>query len=62
LGSLGLLTISRLKTDKDNKEMRGLKIATATHIFLKVFGKTPGFCCSIKLALDSNPVIPSWQR
>ena len=39
--------------------MSGLKNVTASHMLRSVFGKTPGFCSSMKFAELSKPLIPS---
>ena len=43
----------------DRRLIRGLKMDTAIHMFRNVFGKTPGFCSSMKLAELSKPLMPN---
>ena len=55
------MTVARGKRKRESNERIGLSIATKIHMFLNVFGKTPGFCSSTKFALVSNPVIPNYH-
>ena len=46
-------------TPSESRLISGLKTATAIHMLRSVFGKTPGFCSSMKLAELSKPLMPS---